>query len=450
MQEISPQKRARLQQCFEAGNKQMQMGGKEGHAYATQMFAQCVCGDPANILYMNSFIVNLRQQFGQPKKKGAFGFVKAAKKNVPAGKKDFETTISEGVEKLKKDPWDAQTFVAMGMACLEEGLEEAGLAYLKHAVTSAPDDVEINRIAAVELGSRQKFDDALACWSRVDKLKPGDPEASRMISDLMLEKTIKRVNKTEHGSKMEEDEANGVAVEKLSVEDECEKRLRKNPNDRDAYKDLIDHFYGKNNMRKVEDACKRALKVFPDDDIFYPQLLEAQKARARDELARIKEQYEKAPSDALKEKFARQKKDFDEKTLALLQYNLKKSPGNSTCHFELGVFYMQHAQYKEAITEFQTAKADAGLNGQCLLSLAQCFQQIKQYRLALTHYDQAIAALPNPSEELKKALYYGARLSFGLENYDKADDYANKLAEIDFSYKDVGGLLDKIAAKRHN
>ncbi len=338
MQEISPQKRARLQQCFEAGNKQMQMGGKDGHEYATQMFAQCVCGDPANILYMNSFIVNLRQQFGRPKKKGAFGFVKAAKKNVPTGKKDFETTISEGVEKLKKDPWDAQTFVAMGMACLEEGLEEAGLAYLKHAVTSAPDDAEVNRVAAVELGSRQRFDDALACWSRVDKIKPGDPEASRMISDLMLEKTIKRVNKTEHGSKMEEDEANGLVAEKLSVEDECEKRLRKNPNDRDAYKDLIDHFYAKNNMRKVEDACKRALKVFPDDEIFYPQLLEAQRARARDELARIKEQYEKAPSDALKEKFARQKKDFDEKALALLQYNLKKSPGNSAYRFELGAY----------------------------------------------------------------------------------------------------------------
>lgn len=203
-------------------------------------------------------------------------------------------------------------------------------------------------------------------------------------------------------------------------------------------------------MRRVEDTCKRALKVFPNDDVFYPQLLEAQKSRAREELARIKEQYEKSPSEELKEKFNQQKEALDARTFELIQYNLTMTPDNSHVHFELGNYHMQRGEYKEAITAFQTAKADHSLNPQCLLLLAQCFQHIKQYRLALTHYDQAIAVLPKQSEDLKKALYYGARLALGLDNYDKADDYANQLAAIDFSYKDVGGLLDKIAEKRHN
>lgn len=448
MQEISASKRARLQQCFEYGNQKMQLGD---HDYATEMFAQCVCGDPSNILYMNSFIVNLRQKFGSPKKKGAFGFAKSVKKAAPSGKgKDFETTIKEGVDKLKKDPWDAQTYVVMGQACLDEGLDDAGLAYLKHAVVAAPDDVDINRIAAQELSERKLYDDALACWGRITKLRPNDPEAGKALNDLMLEKTINRVSAAPKGAKNAEENDEEDDAPKLSFEDECEKRLRKNPNDRSAFVDLVEHFSEKGNMRKVEDACKRALKVFADDDFFTPKLLEVQKIRSREELTRLKEQFEKAPSDAVKEKFAQTKKVYEERVLAHIQYRIKKSPNECAPHFELGAFYMGRAEYKEAIKEFQTAKADAAIVGQCLLMLAQCFQQIKQYRLALTHYDQAIEKLPQDGEEIKKALYYGARLAFGLEDYKKADDYANQLAAIDFSYKDVGGLLDKIAQKMHN
>ena len=446
MREISDQKRARLQQCFEYGNQKMQIGDLD---YATEMFSTCVIGDPSNLLYMNSLIVNLRKKFGAPKKKG-FGFG-LPKKTVPIGKaKDLETEMKEGVAKLRKDPWDARAFVAMGLACLEDDLEDAGLAYLKHAVTCEPDDVEINRIAAVELGERKKIDDALACWSRIDKATGGkDEEASKKISDLLLEKTMNRMNGAKGGAKDAEEEGDEPR-EKLSFEDEIEKRLRKNPQDRDAYAELADHFYQKGNMRKVEDACKRALKVFPEDEMFYDQLLDAQKIRARDEMSRLKDLYEKGPTDAIKQKFAEQQKIFDEKTLEQLQFRLKKSPANCSLHFELGKFYMHRSQFKEAIAEFQTAKPDAAITGQCLLALAQCFQQIKQYRLALTHYDQAIATLDKTGEDIKKALYYGARLSLGLEDLKKADDYANQLAAIDFSYKDVGGLLDKIANKMHN
>ena len=111
---------------------------------------------------------------------------------------------------------------------------------------------------------------------------------------------------------------------------------------------------------------------------------------------------------------------------------------------------MRHGRIKEAIGELQKARVDEGLAGQCLLALGQCFQQIKQYALAATHYDQAAAKLDEQSEDMKKTLYLGARLAMGMGNLKKANEFASKLAAIDFSYKDVGGLLDKITQKLHN
>ena len=99
---VTPAVRARLQKCFEYGNQKMQIGDYD---YATEMFAQCVVGDPSNILYMNSFIANLRVKFGNQKKKSSFGFLKKAARSAPIGKpKDLNTAMKDGVEKLKRNP----------------------------------------------------------------------------------------------------------------------------------------------------------------------------------------------------------------------------------------------------------------------------------------------------------------------------------------------------------
>ncbi|MGN0931062.1 MAG: tetratricopeptide repeat protein [Thermoguttaceae bacterium] len=442
---VTPAVRARLQKCFEYGNQKMQIGDYD---YATEMFAQCVVGDPSNILYMNSFIANLRVKFGNQKKKSSFGFLKKAARSAPIGKpKDLDSAMKDGVEKLKRNPWDAYAYVSMGLACLDSGFDDAGLAYLKHAVESAPEDVEINRTAAIELGERKNYENAILCWERVLKAKPDDVEAGKKISDLMMERTINRVQEAPRGAKEEERDEE---KEKLSVEDQCEKRLRKNPQDRDAFLDLTEYFFQKGNYRKTEDACKRALSVFPDDDYFFPKLLEVQRARASAEFNKLAEQYKKNPTDALKAKCVEQKNLHAQKTFEYLQYRLKKSPNEAPLHWEMGSFLLRHGKYKEAIGELQKAKVDEGIAGQCLLALGQCFQQIKQYPLASLHYDQALGKLNEQSEDMKKALYLGARLAFGLNDLAKASKLANQLAAIDFSYKDVGDLLDKIAQKSNN
>ena len=462
---LSPATRARLQKCFEYGNKQMQMGN---HDYATDMFIQCVTGDPGNLIYMQTYIGNIRIKYGNNKKGASFGFFKSggAKGSLKTAemRKKWADVLKAGCEALKTNPWDDAVFFSMGKACLEMGYSDTGLAYLKHAVECNPEDVEINRVAATELGARHIYEQSIACWQRILNQKPDDLEAQKAITDLLMEQTIKRVeaggpraeavrksnDSAGTGEEPEETEVSDDPYSKLTPEDGFEKRLAKNPNNRNIYEEMYEYFFQKGNLKKAEETCRRALAVFAKDDVFSFRMADVQVMRSREELERIKQLFAKEPSAQLKEQFAKQKADYDAKKLTIIKIKLERNPNSGQLHMEYGQYLMKHGQFKEAINEFQAAKIDQTIKGECMLALAFCFQQIQQYRLAMMHFESALESLTGEGEYVKEALYHGARLAYHLEDYKKADDFAHRLAIIDFSYKDLGDLLDKIAKKCNN
>ena len=69
----------------------------------------------------------------------------------------------------------------------------------------------------------------------------------------------------------------------------------------------------------------------------------------------------------------------------------------------------------------------------------------------MTQYESAINEIPDREEEHKKdALYRAAKLSLALDDLETAEKHLTNLAELDFAYKDVSALLDKIAELRKN
>ena len=74
-------------------------------------------------------------------------------------------------------------------------------------------------------------------------------------------------------------------------------------------------------------------------------------------------------------------------------------------------------QYNEAIALFQQAKSEPRRRGLCLLALGQCFQRIKQNRLAMTHYEQAISEIPERDEtNHRQALYLAGKMAADLKD----------------------------------
>ena len=97
----------------------------------------------------------------------------------------------------------------------------------------------------------------------------------------------------------------------------------------------------------------------------------------------------------------------------------------------------------------QTARVDPRYKGRCLFALAQCFQAIKQWPLAMDHYRQAIDEIPDRlMSEKKQALYLAGKLAMGLGDIKQSQQYLTRLAEIDFAYRDVAALLNKLQQKR--
>ena len=86
-----------------------------------------------------------------------------------------------------------------------------------------------------------------------------------------------------------------------------------------------------------------------------------------------------------------------------------------------------------------------------MLVLGECFQQIKRYELAKRHYEAAILEIPeHDPDNRKKALYLVGRLTMGLGELEPAEKHLSALAALDFTYKDVAKLLDKVAKLREN
>lgn len=181
--------------------------------------------------------------------------------------------------------------------------------------------------------------------------------------------------------------------------------------------------------------------------------MDVQKQRLHNGVLVLKEEFEKTADAAkraeIKANFEKTKTEYDAKNMELAQFRIQRHPGHAGYHYEYGVLLQRQRQIKEAIGEFQQAKADQTRKAECLLALGQCFQMIKQDKLAMTHYQEAIELLPE-GDNKKKTLYLAAKLAFELKNYDKAEEYGHQLAAIDFAYKDLGDLLDKVAQMRHN
>ncbi len=190
----------RLRRLFEAGNKQ---GGQDKFDYASELYTECVQGDPGNLGYLQSFITNLHKKYGSAKKLGMGaqfrerGARSALKKAI--AQCDWDEALQQGFSVLLVNPWDASTLTAMATACegilTQEGPSAAvtygdcELFYLKCAFDTCPKDkpdYEICRQLAEALARRERYVEAINFWHKCELARPDDEIPKRSIATLTI------------------------------------------------------------------------------------------------------------------------------------------------------------------------------------------------------------------------------------------------------------------------
>ena len=80
-----------------------------------------------------------------------------------------------------------------------------------------------------------------------------------------------------------------------------------------------------------------------------------------------------------------------------------------------------------------------------MLYLGDCFYAIKQYALAMCHYEQAIQDIPDRDQDNKKKAYFKAgKLALGLKDIAKADKLLTTLASMDYQFPRISEFLEHL------
>ena len=455
---ISVTLRRRLHSWFTHGQEKAAAGSYD---YATDMFSRCVEGDPASLDYLNAFLLNLQKKYNH-NKKGA-GFTSALKSSALKAslkksslKKDWPALFKTGLELLKLNPWDSSTLIQMAHACEAMHCQETELAWLRAALDVYPNDADINKQCALALSKQGHFDQAIVCWARVEKARSGDDEALRAISDLQVRKTeAQLVRRTERVAQAAADEAaaevGGQAAIKLTRQQELQQVVSENPANLDAYIELAELHARGDRYNEAERILRGALEASGGDLRIREAYEDMGLRKARYQVQVAEQRAEDRPSDEAESLAYRMRQELNRLETDVFRSRTERYPNVVAWKVELGARLKRAGNYSEAIKVFQPAIADPRRRGHVHVELGECFQQIKQYKLAMTNYEAAIEALGDRGEpELrKKALYRAGVLAMGLEDLNLAEKHLTELAGLEYGYRDVAERLDKIAELRH-
>ena len=478
---LSSASRQRLQKVFEHGQRCAQ---KNDFDYANQLFTQCVVEDPSNLFYLQSFTTNLYKKYNDNKKGAKLTGLKiksyrsALTKAASSGK--WEAAVQAGCSGLRLNPWDIPTLLAMAHTCEQLEASEGQLFFLRSALHANSQHVEVNRQAGMALQRMGQFDQAIACWHRVSQAQPQDEEARQAIASLSVEKTIvdggydstllpgkeaadnrfddNEVDPRPRGDSVAQhsrhapshDQANVRA--NLSQEERLQESIVSDPTELDNYFRLADVCLHEQRFEDAEQSLGRGQQVAGVGNLQFLERLEDVQIRRANHQVTIAEQHQQqVASDGNQQLVSRCRKQANQVELEIYAARADRAPENLLLKYELGLRLKRAGKTKEAIPLLQASRGDPKRQTIVLLELGECFQKIEQYKLAISHYEQAIEACEGKdSETYRLGLYRAGVLSTGLRELDRAERHLTELAGLDYGYRDVADRLDKITQLRNS
>jgi tetratricopeptide (TPR) repeat protein len=463
----SPEQRKIAGENFDRA-RQVIAGGN--YDYGIQLLLTCCKIDPGNLAYRQTLRKAQKDKFGNNGKGSLFAFLstKAPKARAKAAKSngDYRRALEFAEQVLCRNPWEIGTLMDMSESFDALGLVDLAIFSLDSARGKDPKNATINRALARLFEKRGEFKKAIALWQMVREANPADVEANHKAKDLAASETIARggYEQVISGSK----ESPVLATMEQKAADQAEKQVRDvvalqkrieaDPTEPTLYVQLAALFKKSNEWDRAKATLQQGLGPTGQNFALQSELQELELLPFRRQLEAVQAKLtalRNRPADddtrddldgehtELRQMQHKLSKEINSREIEITRLRADRFPLDLSHRLELGTKLLKADLVDQAITELQQAKRDDKLKGRAAMHLGHCFRARNNWRLAQRNFEEALLALPTNDDANRKEVLF--QLATGhAESGDtvKALDLGHELANLDFSYKNIGTLLD--------
>jgi tetratricopeptide (TPR) repeat protein len=220
-------------------------------------------------------------------------------------------------------------------------------------------------------------------------------------------------------------------------------RVAANPTEPGPYLELATHYRRSGHLDAARSVLEEGRGATGQHYLLTIALLELDLEPFRRNLALTEERLETETTDELRKIRARLLKEINTREMELYRLKADYFPTDLSHRVELGLRLLRGGKTDEAIPELQQARRDARTQWRALMYLGHCFKQKGHWKLAQRNFEESLAQVPPAEEDYRKELLY--QLASGCADSGdlaKAVEYGMDLANLDYSYRDIGKLLD--------
>jgi tetratricopeptide (TPR) repeat protein len=495
---VNPEHRRVAAGQFERANQVVATGNYD---YGIRLLLSCCKLDPGNLIYRQALRRTEKAKYRNNMRGSMFAWMTTwpirARIKTALRARDYLKVLEYGERLLTRNPWDIGAQMDMADAAEVLGLLDLAIWNLEQARQKQASDVHLNRALAHLYEKRGNFTQAIALWELVRKVKPGDAEAQQKIKDLAADDTIAR---GQYGANLPGNqgpaaeppsESKGRGKKKESTADmpalatswwaqgAAPTAPGGDPASKPASSDTAEVPFLKDRLEREAAPLRARLKDDPTSSYLYLQLAavfrrgnELDRARAvlqeglgptgnafelsleladldiepfRRNLSITEEKLKADKENAeLRRLRARLRKEINTRELDMHRQKADRYPTEMGHRYEVGVRLLRAGQVDEAIRELQLSRADPRHRWQSLLYLGHCFKARNNWRLAQRNFEESLKSLPAGEATNRKEILYELAVGCAEANdLAHAIDMGHELANIDFSYRDIGRLLDE-------
>ncbi|MBL8864756.1 MAG: tetratricopeptide repeat protein [Planctomycetia bacterium] len=438
--------------------------------YAIQLLLTCCKIDPGNFGFRQLLRRAQKEKYGNNLRGSRFAFLSTPrmKARVKAAKAsgDYVKVLEYAEQVLGKNPWDTGTQMDMAEAFDALGLLDLAVFSLDQARQKDPRNATLNRALARLFEKRGDFQKAIVLWQLVKEVAPNDVEASHKAKDLAASETIARgkyqesVDGTKPSPILDKIEQQTTdKVDKLTRETEAiQKRIEADPTEPSLYLQLALAFRKAGQEERARATLQQGLGPTGNHFSLQLELMELDLIPLRKNLditeSKIKAKRERRDPDdvfddgpteeELVKLRAKQVKEINAREIGIFRTRADRTPADLSLRLELGTRLLKADLIDEAIAELQHARRDEKIKGMAALYLGLCFRRRANWRLAQRNFEEALQSLSSGDELARKeVLFQLATGSAEIGEVQRAIDLGHELANMDFSFRNIGKLLDE-------